>query len=357
MLSTRALSLVRRARDLVIDELRAVVGRECLDGERERAQEPFEHRHEEALGDAFARADELKLRDLIDQIERVQALGAVEVPLVDRIDPHEPGTALGMGPAPFANRDRGGPGRCDLAAPALAGGRMAKVVQMSVGEPREPLKARVVEHGVCAFAPLAGGRPGQGPVQGIDLGEPADVLTGVAPGEGPPRWAAAVAQAPGRAVLGDEAGQLRSRPPAHLAREAAHHSLVGLARLPVPEPAKRPGNELVARAALQGVDLDRLGAVEERADLVQGPYSVGLKHHDHLPMMPGSGPLQAHFTLESPVPLQAHGSLEKAEATGGRAARVRCIQAVLGEEGLGSDARAGGGQHRHHHPNSMRKRV
>ena len=82
------------------------------------------------------------------------------------------------------------------------------------------------------------GRVVHGPrcsVQGIDLDDPADVLTRVAPGEGPPRWAAAVAQAPGRAVLGDEAGQLRSGPPAHLAREAAHHSLVGLAQLPVPD--------------------------------------------------------------------------------------------------------------------------
>ena len=127
-----------------------------------------------------------------------------------------------------------------------------------------------------------------------------------------PGWAAAVADAPGRAVLGDEAGQLRSGPLAHLAHGAAHHPLVGLAQLPVPEQAKRLGHKLVARAALQGSDLDRLGAVEERADLVQGPYSVGLKHHDHLPMMPRSGPLQAHLTLESPVPLQAHVSLEKA---------------------------------------------
>ena len=205
---------------------------------------------------------------------------------------------------------------------------MAKVVQMSVGDPREPLKARVVEHGVRAFAQLAGGRPGQGPVQGIDLGEQADVPTGVAPGEGPPRWAAAVADAPGRAVLGDEAGQLRSGQPAHLAREAAHHPLVGLAQLPVPEPAKRLGNEFVARAAVQGSDLDRLGAGEERADLVQGPYSVGLKHHDHLLMMPRSGPLQAHLTLESPVPLQAHVSLEKAQAGRRRALLVGCRAAV-----------------------------
>ena len=67
---------------------------------------------------------------------------------------------------------------------------------------------------------------------------------------------------------------------------------VGLAQAPVPELAKRLGHELVARAAVQGSDLDRLGAVEERADLVQGPYSVGLKHHDHLPMMPGPSPFR-----------------------------------------------------------------
>ena len=41
--------------------------------------------------------------------------------------------------------------------------------------------------------------------------------------------------------------------------------------------------------------------------------------------MPGSGPLQAHFTLESPVPLQAHVSLEKAPAGGGPGDRITSI--------------------------------
>ena len=44
-------------------------------------------------------------------------------------------------------------------------------------------------------------------------------LAAPVPGEGPPRWAAAVAEAPGRAVLSDEAGQLRSGQPAHLAQK------------------------------------------------------------------------------------------------------------------------------------------
>ena len=81
--------------------------------------------------------------------------------------------------------------------------------------------------------------------------------------------------------------------------------------MPVPEPAKGLGDELVARPAVQGLDLDRLGAVKERADLVQGPHSVGLKHHDHLLMMPRFTPRQAHLTLESRAPLQAHVSLDK----------------------------------------------
>ena len=46
-----------------------------------------------------------------------------------------------------------------------------------------------------------------------------------------------------------------------------------------------------ARRAI-GLDLDRLSAVEERADLVEGPYSVGLKHHDHLLMMPAPDPFR-----------------------------------------------------------------
>ena len=47
------------------------------------------------------------------------------------------------------------------------------------------------------------------------------------------------------------------------------------------------------------------------------------KHHDHLLMMLGCGPLQVHLTLESPVPLQAQVSLEKA---GGLPSSSGCVR-------------------------------
>ena len=67
-----------------------------------------------------------------------------------------------------------------------------------------------------------------------------------------------------------------------------------------------------------GLDLDRLSAVEERADLVEGPYSVGLKHHDHLLMMPRSGPLQACLFRFPPGPSGGSRPAAPFEAPQGR---------------------------------------
>ena len=102
LLSTRALSLLRRGRDLVnssmceglqpggdfvVDELRTVVGVESADVEGERPEQGFEDGGETGRVDALDRADELELGDLVDEVEVVEALDAVEVSLVDRIDP------------------------------------------------------------------------------------------------------------------------------------------------------------------------------------------------------------------------------------------------------------------------------
>ena len=80
-----------------------------------------------------------------------------------------------------------------------------------------------------------------------------------------------------------------------------------------PAPSFRAGvGQGVCAGGGSGPPAVRSGGARTRGN--SSPYSVGLKHHDHLPTMPGSGPFQAHFTLESPVPLQAHGSLEKARS-------------------------------------------
>jgi hypothetical protein len=69
--------------------------------------EALQDRQQEALRDSFDRAYELELGDLVDQVDVVEALDAVHVGLMDRIDPQEAGAALGAKFAPPADGDLG----------------------------------------------------------------------------------------------------------------------------------------------------------------------------------------------------------------------------------------------------------
>ena len=111
--------LVEQPGDLMVDELRAVVGMEAFDDEGERAKEGFEHREQEVFADALHRSDELELCDLVDQIDVVQALGTVEVALMDGVHPHDTGTALGVRSASLADADVHRSGLFHVAAAAL----------------------------------------------------------------------------------------------------------------------------------------------------------------------------------------------------------------------------------------------
>ena len=137
--------------------------------------------------DALDRADELELGDLVDEVEVVEVLDAVEVSLVDGIDPQVAGLSEGLGPAPLADGDVHGAGRRGhRPAPALIAGRVAQVVEVSVGDGGEALEAAVAEQLQGPDAELAGGRTGEGAVEGIDFGEQPDVGLGVAAWEGVP---------------------------------------------------------------------------------------------------------------------------------------------------------------------------
>ena len=120
LLSTRALSVLRRARDLVnasmcsrleqrrdlaVDELRAVVGVEAVEGEGERPQQSVEDRGQAGGVDMLDRADALELGDLIHQVHVVEALDAVQVALMDGIDPHPAGLSERLRAAAFPDRD------------------------------------------------------------------------------------------------------------------------------------------------------------------------------------------------------------------------------------------------------------
>ena len=160
--------------------------------------------------DALDRADELELGDLVDEVEVVEALDAVEVSLVDRIDPQVVGLSEGLGPAPLADGDVHGAGRRGhRPAAALIAGRVAQVVEVSVGDGGEALEAAVAEQLPGPDAELARGRTGEGAVEGIDFGEQPDVGLGVAAWEGVP-GAAAVGDGSCGPVLVQQAGDLRA---------------------------------------------------------------------------------------------------------------------------------------------------
>ena len=125
LLSTRALSLLRRGRDLVNSSMWRACSRaailwlmnseplsvlESADVEGKRPEQGFEDGGEAGCVDALDRADELELGDLVDEVEVVEALDAVEVSLVDGIDPQVAGLSEGLGPAPLADGDVHGSG-------------------------------------------------------------------------------------------------------------------------------------------------------------------------------------------------------------------------------------------------------
>ena len=87
--------LLQQGGDLAVDVLGAVVGVEPLDHKGEKVQEALQNGDREALRDGLDRAHELVLRDLVDQVDPVDALAPVEVALVNGVHPHEAGPSLG----------------------------------------------------------------------------------------------------------------------------------------------------------------------------------------------------------------------------------------------------------------------
>ena len=211
LLSTRALSLLRRGRDLVNSSMWRACSRAAILWLMN--SEPLSVWNPRTLkGNARSRASRtgLELGDLVDEVEVVEALDAVEVSLVDRIDPQVAGLSEGLGPAPLADGDVHGAGRRGhRPAAALIAGRVAQVVEVSVGDGGEALEAAVAEQLQGPDAELAGGRTGEGAVEGIDFGEQPDVGLGVAAWEGVP-GAAVVGDGSCGPVLVQQAGDLRA---------------------------------------------------------------------------------------------------------------------------------------------------
>ena len=196
---------------VVVDVLGAVVRVEGPDLEREGGEEVFEDGEHEDLGDAGDGADVLELGDLVDDVEDVKALLAVEVALVDGVDTDEAGAALGIGSAADADGYLDGAGLVEGAGPQAVVAPLAEVVDVAVGDVREAFEPLVAVDLVLSAEDPLGGGSGEAAVGGVDLGQEGGVPGREAPLEGVGRrLLAAVADAVGPPVLGDQPGELRS---------------------------------------------------------------------------------------------------------------------------------------------------
>ena len=77
--------LVESLRDVAVDVLRAIVGMKSLDDEGEAVLERFQHRDEECLANSLAGGDPVVRRHAVYGIDRVDALDAVPIALMDAV--------------------------------------------------------------------------------------------------------------------------------------------------------------------------------------------------------------------------------------------------------------------------------
>jgi len=113
-------------------------------------------------------------------------------------------------------------------------------------------------------------------MEGVDLGQEADIVGGVAAGKRPGGWAAAVTDATGIAELGNQPGRLRPGQAGDLAEIAPYQPLVGLAEAKVGEAAQLGADPLVSGLPGRSLEAEGLSAFQEGADFLQGLESLGL---------------------------------------------------------------------------------
>ena len=232
---------------------------------------------------------------------------------MDRVHPQEPGAALRVGAPTLADRRPDRPRRLKGRArrPVRAG--LAQVVQVAVGQPRQPLEAPVAEHLEHAPQHLARGRPRHPPQGAVNRRQQADVsVRALAPERLRRRPAPAVLNLPGPAVPADQTGDLSPRQPGRLPDVRPQQALRGPPFAVVAETHQRAPDEGVGRLTVRQLDVQRLAALNEGPNLLQSPYPLGLKCHDHPPMIPNPDP-SGSLPAGNPAPVQAHTSLDKAQ--------------------------------------------
>lgn len=158
-----------------------------------------------------------KLRDFVQGVDEIQPpLDPVEITLMNAVDAQVAGLALRPGFAAFADGDLHRPGFRAVDPLTAIERRLTQIVQLTVGDPDEPLVTGIAEEHEGALAELLGRRSGERPMERVQFGHGQAIGWGTAPDKGSRRLATSILQAALGAGTGRPAGSVvagRSRRP------------------------------------------------------------------------------------------------------------------------------------------------
>ena len=233
---------------------------------------------------------------------------------MDRVHTQEPRPAPRVGALTLADRRPDGPRRLKGRARRPVGAGLAQVVQVAVGESRQALEAPLAEQLELPAQHSPRGRARHAPQGYVNRRQQAHVrIRALAPERPRRRPAPAVLHRPGLTVPTDQPGDLRPRQPRRLRQVGPQQPLGRPPRPVVAEPHQRAPDEGVGRLRVRQLDVHRPAAFHEGPNLLQRPHPLGLKFHDHPPMIPNPDP-SGSLPAGNPASVQAHTSLYKATA-------------------------------------------
>ena len=281
------------------------------------------------LGDRLHSSHHLPLSDAVHRVDVIQALGAVQIALVDAVDTDEARTPIwGWRLAHADGRGPGGPGLGQHHALGPVGRAVAQVVQVRNGDRTQTLEARVAEHITLATQHAGRGRARHRVHGPIDIDQQRHVGAGVAPCEGVLGCAVLLDEPLAAVPARDQSRDLGAAVAAQPLQIGQHRPAMRARQPAVIEAPQHRFDPRVAPLVILGPPkLQRLGSRQHLAHLLQGP-NLGFVHVDHHPLddrlaasagcpsaqhPPPPNRLQAHSSVESRARLQAHISLDKTD--------------------------------------------
>ncbi|MCY4661063.1 MAG: hypothetical protein OXF93_14810 [Acidobacteria bacterium] len=263
---------------------------EVEQGERQGSAGIVDDRCQGRGTQALGAADELELRHLVLQVQRVQAPGADHGAAEDRDHAHVSRPAEALEPTPLADPGHQTARGRDRIAASPVGRRAPQVVDVPVRDAGEAFEAPVAEQAAGTSAERPRQRTGQLPVERVELGEELDVGGGVAAREWASGSPAVVPQTPGGPVLAQQPRDLRAGEPGDFTQKVPENPLPGLALAGIVESFQRPLDEPVGLGARPdpGVRVARPASLERRPHLSQRLSQGSASSHGGPPMARGA---------------------------------------------------------------------